>query len=582
MIGIPELDEMICLKLKRHDKAQCARVNKQWHKVISPYLWHDMLYISGVKQRAAFRRVVLEDYLQEQQQQQQQQNLQKQSAHYLSPLKKYCPWIRKIPLPGELLKIFRPQLSHNQAQQELTNYQDTEPTAMDLTRHFLKHCSAVEVDHLCLGRSYFESEDLLETTAEFVLPHVHYLDVALTGPSSGIGGRIDPRKFKYLLGRCSRKLGKLSICCRLQHDEEETNCFREFEEQEALPRLQLKVLILQWYEYAPEFSEFWSWLWRQCGHLEELQLYLSNKVVECLADGMLTCMPNLRRIRLGGENAGLVNLTDEEIATLLSSCRIGWESVEIRHNLDFHRASVAALSRHYHTLEALVVGEGKFQSDDLLLLLSSTPNLRTLRCIGDGVYQNWPEASIESVAFIDLDHDTTSLKTWACEASLRELAIKITNIPRPDLEGKSGVVEETCTNRGREIQNRVYERLARFTNLETLWLGHSFCIFDGSYVWGHGGFQTDCLEMSLESGLDKLGGLKELRELNLSHMNTRIQLKEIKWMVEHWPKLRIICGLEGEEEESEDSNDAGNEYKKVIGWLKEFHPEIQVVDSSGE
>lgn len=56
-------------------------------------------------------------------------------------------------------------------------------------------------------------------------------------------------------------------------------------------------------------------------------------------------------------------------------------------------------------------------------------------------------------------------------------------------------------------------------------------------------YQYGCLEMTLESGLDQLKSLKNLRVLGVQRMAQRIGIKEVQWMTQHWPKLRVIQGL---------------------------------------
>ncbi|KAF9399143.1 hypothetical protein BGX21_006730 [Mortierella sp. AD011] len=320
---------------------------------------------------------------------------------------------------------------------------------------------------------------------------------------------------------------------------------------------------------------------------------------------MLAHMPNLCKIHLGNSTTNSSGtyprpLEDEEIATLLSCCRNRWKVVDIGHNYTFQEASILALEQHYPTLEALVVREGDFMSKDLLLLLSSAPNLQTLVAIDDGCYYEPLYISIDAAMFIDLEPGTNSFRPWACEHTLKELKIKITDIPRPDLRDRRGVVEEEYAGQGKDIQNRVYERLARFTKLEKLWLGSSPVI----EPWFHGSGarreQRDCLEMSLESGLHRLAGLKEMRELSVANTNSKIGLKEVQWMTENWPKLRMIRRLKGAEKKekrkpycaSQDSfssdeseydededEEACKEYLEILEWSKKEAPSLDVVGS---
>jgi hypothetical protein len=99
------------------------------------------------------------------------------------------------------------------------------------------------------------------------------------------------------------------------------------------------------------------------------------------------------------------------------------------------------------------------------------------------------------------------------------------------------------------IQHRVYQRLSTFVNLEVLWLGSNSYFEDPLVpVKKVPNQQYECLEMSLESGLDQLEGLRQLRVLNISLMATRIGQKEAQWMTEHWPRLHEIRGLENRDD----------------------------------
>lgn len=164
-------------------------------------------------------------------------------------------------------------------------------------------------------------------------------------------------------------------------------------------------------------------------------------------------------------------------------------------------------------------------------MLSSCTNLHTIASTDYDLEGPHFHATINYKAFIDLDPNSGTPKPWACEGSLKELKVIITGIPRPDMEGEDAV-EEAYPGEGRETQGRVYDRLARFTNLKTLWLGDDESIY---YIWS--------LEMSLESGLGKLSGLKKLREVSVLRTETRIGLEEAQWMTANWPRLRAIYGV---------------------------------------
>ncbi|KAG0300185.1 hypothetical protein BGZ98_009380 [Dissophora globulifera] len=177
--------------------------------------------------------------------------------------------------------------------------------------------------------------------------------------------------------------------------------------------------------------------------------------------------------------------------------------------------------------------------------------------------------------FIDLDSASDALKPWKCESSLRVFHAKILGIPRSDITTdrrgfpRLDILQETYPGQTQELQSRVYERLARFTRLEKLGLGHDDRDLDsiildsinntnGNHVFGDVDHQYDCLEMTLKSGLGILEALKNVKELNVMRMATRIGVDEVKWMRRNWPNLQTLIGLDIR----------GNEME-AAQWLKE-------------
>ncbi|KAG0243464.1 hypothetical protein BGX31_010657 [Mortierella sp. GBA43] len=229
--------------------------------------------------------------------------------------------------------------------------------------------------------------------------------------------------------------------------------------------------------------------------------------------------------------------------------------------LDRCSSVLKVLRKHFSTLTELSVsGCSGDIGGSFVQALASGPSLHTMATFNVSDYEGvYPR--IDAKAFIDRNPINGSFQTWQCETSLRVLMIKINGIPRPDLQGRT--IREIYQGQGREIQGQVYDRLARLTNLETLWLGHlSSNMLSSALVEAD---KVSCLELSLESGLWRLGSLKSLKELSVSRMKTRIGVKEVQWMVEHWPKLRVIHGLDN-------TGDA----KKAAVWLRENHPGVRL------
>ncbi|KAK3810806.1 MAG: hypothetical protein J3Q66DRAFT_350261 [Benniella sp.] len=561
MFGLPEIDDKICRLLDRHALAQCVQVSKAWHYIVIPYLWHDIKYMSYPEQKAAFRNMVMQDFLCEQQRRQLQEegheteHSQTPPSPFTSSLKKYGPWIRKLPGPGSLLLRLHPQLCSVPLQPE---GEIKEPTAPELLHHLYKHCTAIQMHELDLSAEYLECNDLLRTLGEYVIPHVRHLLIG----SSYRHRFIESWRLKYLLDRCSNTLEKLSLFVDVSYIED-----REFDvddEQQAMePKgwTSLKELKLMVFNDISDSQAFMPWFWKRCSRVERLEIYGISGMAQSVADTMLAHMPNLNEIHLGRDSRDVQGLADEETAAILAGSRQGWKTIEFKCAMKIGVAAKESLEKHYPTLEALAVYEcDAFTGYDLTQVLISSPNLHTLAAIEDGYCLRRNYLHLTASSFIDRDPIRGLLRPWGCESTLRVLEVVIAGIPRPDLDG-IGVIEELYPGQGREMQNLVYDRLARFTNVEILWLGHGPNI---THVEVKKPRQGDCLEMSLESGLYKLAGLKALKELNLWGMRLRIGSKEVKWMVENWPELRAIYGLEEWH---------GSEGAK---WLREYHPEIDL------
>ncbi|KAF9106962.1 hypothetical protein BGX27_008927 [Mortierella sp. AM989] len=582
MHDTPELIDITCLYLDRYDLLQCALVNKIWHKTVTPHIWRDIPELYAERSRAAFRKIVLDDYLHEKGRNTKNNKKLRsrgRSDPYMSPLAMYSYMIRRIPSIESLLDCFSPP-DRSIYLEFKPNEKDNEPTEYDLACHFLKYCSAAEVECLALPMSVCDYPGFLEEIAEVILPRVQELELGddytvhpmLREQDLDLGFEFEAEptpaledwKFKYLLNRCSSKLRKLSIGWDILKTNDPRNYAEENENQESITGGQPKELTLMGYNEVPGSMEVWSWLWKRCGRVEKLEVFGTGGTVVSLAGGMSAHMPNLSKIYLGNDTGISDGLSGREIATLLSNCQNGWKVVEIRGYIEFDSLSTDALARHYPTLEALtLIGGGHFSEEDFISLLSSAPNLRSLVSIDD---------TISASSFIDLDPVTNSLKPWACEKSLTLFKVMVTDIPRPDLGNGHDITKEEYAGQGRELHHRVYERLSRFVNLERLMLG--FSPYEG-FKWRRGMFehQYDSLEMSLESGLYKLEGLKELKELNVALTYTNVGLSEVKWMASNWPKLRIICGLENEEDSKRNSKTV----RRIERWLEENYPEIEVV-----
>ncbi|KAK3834132.1 MAG: hypothetical protein J3R72DRAFT_514490 [Linnemannia gamsii] len=221
-------------------------------------------------------------------------------------------------------------------------------------------------------------------------------------------------------------------------------------------------------------------------------------------------------------------------------------------NLEFGQHALLAFNkRAIKTIEVLCVdGWGTLDQEQFLQILCSTSRLRRLEdASGERIP---PSATVFAVdayeAFVkqqkeqgeqEEQHmrvDGRSSSSWALGSSMEFLQLKITGVLRPDIicgwDGESLDVQatETAFARRYDVQRWIYSQLGRMTGLREL-------------VLGIGDFNYESLEFSLESGLEVLGGLKELRVLDVRMMAHRIGIKELEWMRVNWPRLKEIKGL---------------------------------------
>lgn len=164
-----------------------------------------------------------------------------------------------------------------------------------------------------------------------------------------------------------------------------------------------------------------------------------------------------------------------------------------------------------------------------------------------------------------LDCKVMLQSTWNCTL-LTQLNIQITNIPRPDVlydwkgerilplpEGIETTTTSMEMDESHRIQREIYTRLATLVNLEFLQLG-AYCPqphrvevkipHNGKTGSFDRGQQLNCLEMSLESGLDILSGMKSLRVLYVQSMEHRIGIRELKWFEREFPNFQSLSGIE--------------------------------------
>ncbi|KAK3815469.1 MAG: hypothetical protein J3Q66DRAFT_344815, partial [Benniella sp.] len=548
VFDLPELNDIIFSYLSRNDLVQWARVSKKWHYAVIPYIWYDLSTLTPARY-LRLARMIINDY--------------RTDGCQQSPLAKYCPLIRKLGYLSDrnllrrffLFDFIRLDVKGKESDNGDVVLSDVQwSTIHGSFCHFMMHCT-----HLNALALEFNTRDdgfygTVKLVADSALQHLRHLS---------IHGSILEGAFKYLMTRCPVTLETLELGFATYTNDKHPSVI-EANEAGQEPLANLRRLILR--DGEDLSLESLSSFWKRCESVETLELTIRGRQsFQHMAAIIDTFFPNLNTISFG-EDARRSVVDDESVASVLSASRLGWKSVSIMRQLDFGKRSWKALSRHASTLENFTMERwSNWEGLGPRPFLTSFPRLRSFVMLAEGLIKKTEIISIDANDWIHQDLLSGSPTPWLCESSLTDLRIRISGIPRPDIvrDYRGGrylpFVEESYPGEGRMIQHRVYERLSRLVNLEVLWLGHNICDFAADEYSN----QLECLEMSLESGLERLGGLKRLQALNVSLMATRIGQKEAQWMAEQWPKLCEIRGLD-------DKGDA----RKARQWFSRNCPRI--------
>lgn len=264
--------------------------------------------------------------------------------------------------------------------------------------------------------------------------------------------------------------------------------------------------------------------------------------------------------------AGLVVLqwypnSDREIADLIDASRQGWKTLCIpvgHHSIPcFGPLATEALLKHSATLENLrLEGHKGFGSRAIQKLLSSAPHLRRFAGVGRDRYYG---------RSLQLDARDIGVSPWIC-LSLESLKIQICSVPRPDVARRTNgrpfpkkrpSSAESTRLYNEDVQLKVYDQLGQLTRLKELVLGKDDVdlleevriaeeenegeFYDSGGEEDNGvqtGYQYDCLDMSVQSGMDRMQRLKGLRSVVVEGMTTQFWKEEQQsWVKAHWPRV---------------------------------------------
>ncbi|KAG0008775.1 hypothetical protein BGZ82_004440, partial [Podila clonocystis] len=246
--------------------------------------------------------------------------------------------------------------------------------------------------------------------------------------------------------------------------------------------------------------------------------------------GMEACFFGNARIARALSDLGIVwkelnrtslphNVSDADLAKLIS-CKSDWTSIDLR-TCQVGPLTAAAIVANCEQLELLDImddGACGLLGSHLQAVLSKATRLRSIQA-------HWLLGSDKITA-------TDILSSQWVTNSLEHMDFKI-DVPRAD---EALPDNDAAVQASRSVQRQVLRRLGQQTKLRELKIGG----MASTSATGQFGHQRDCLEMTLESGLDELAELKDLEVLDAHHMDHRAEVSELEWMVANLPRLQMV------------------------------------------
>ncbi|GJJ77727.1 hypothetical protein EMPS_10086 [Entomortierella parvispora] len=145
-----------------------------------------------------------------------------------------------------------------------------------------------------------------------------------------------------------------------------------------------------------------------------------------------------------------------------------------------------------------------------------------------------------------LDGVDRSAWRWGCARTLTCLEVLIERRYPTYEDGTSTATEGQAVPLSVECRLEhaiAYEQLSQLVNLRHLKLGQTMA---PRFVGGEeerGGYQTNCLLFSMESGLSSLHGMRAIHTLDVRWIAHEIGRQELEWMHNNFPTLSVVVGI---------------------------------------
>ncbi|KAF9273068.1 hypothetical protein BGZ74_004923, partial [Mortierella antarctica] len=278
-----------------------------------------------------------------------------------------------------------------------------------------------------------------------------------------------------------------------------------------------------------------DWLWSCCSDLNELRIHRIPINIFQRVSYAMRKMTKLESLVLGNmeESKSLRGFTDQQVASIVRAHR-GLQSIALGQIANVGVLTTEVLAE-MGPLQDLMICQANARAKTTSILASC--QLHSFDTIRDRTSASIDFPTINAKNMVDHEDDGT-LRAWNSEPSLQMLSIRIGSIGQavdPHAPNATAADQRSVT-----YQIEICSRLARFTSLVVLRLGH---ISSANPRIARHNQQTDCLQLTLLTGLCQLEPLTNLIEFNVSEMRHAIGVAEVKWMMTNWTKLAILKGL---------------------------------------
>ncbi|KAG9064872.1 hypothetical protein KI688_003133 [Linnemannia hyalina] len=542
-ILLPELSALIASHLHQHDLSPLVRVNSEYRRAYTPYLWKT-LNVSGHSHATTFK-----------------------TPETQQALHRYCHHIRTIrsrPPDMHFLAVLHdiPALCNLTRFTFLPQYW-YEQSVVSLVLVLRRNVGLRFLTVQCPSLQHGDGERLLLSVAES-LPRLRELDLSMAHDKV-----LRPDAVRTFLENLSADLETLtlsvSFCGGMQSNPNFETLGRPVEGSRSHPKLRILNLSTRCdadKDLMIVPAVLLTFL-RGCQNLETVDddlITLKNYrswifSYPVILDVLLQRTTELTHLRQECNIPLGFNYNnprrDTEMAQIISSLgkrngiQEGWNILSLMTGQQPRPACGRALVKaSKHGLRKLVLDGGAgISSQDIQSIFQHGRSLRVFR-----PYALPPLLASDCIRC-----------PWSC-TKLTTLNLQISGIPRPDIQidfmgrpippGTSplhnGTMEES-----RVLQRKVYTQLGSLTCLRELTLGNdsfvsSLIVDDNGKdgpVYFDPRFQSDCLEMSLASGLALLSGLQALQKLRVNNMDHRLGAEEVQWIDKTLPNLQILGGL---------------------------------------